>query len=93
MFSRVWVWGFHIGRRAVVFNADVKIPPLGSMLNFDADVKKLTRVTNVKTAFRFVFLESVSLRLNCITDNERQRRRRQTTCNTRAVTAVGKVTL
>ncbi len=26
-----------------------KIPPLGSMLNFDADVKKGLRVTNVKT--------------------------------------------
>ncbi len=29
-----------------------KIPPLGSMLNFDADVKKRPRVTNVKTASR-----------------------------------------
>ncbi len=34
--------GFHIERRAVVFWADVKIPPLGSILNFDADVKKIT---------------------------------------------------
>ncbi len=27
-----------------------KIPPLGSMLNFDADDKERPRVTNVKTA-------------------------------------------
>ncbi len=31
-----------------------KIPPLGSTLNFDADVKKRPRVTNVKNATRVV---------------------------------------
>ncbi len=32
------------------FYADVKIPSLDAVLKFDADVKKMMRVTNVKTA-------------------------------------------
>ncbi len=41
------------------------IPPLGSTLNFDADVKKRPRITNVKTPLLSTWSESGDLSPQC----------------------------
>ncbi len=43
--------GFHIGRRAIVFWADVKNSTIGFNVVFDADVKKQPRVTQCENRY------------------------------------------